>query len=246
MKNSGTGKSAILKTVRQKVRQSLSWPPVGRVKLGDLDRIRPISEDWGFDRGQPVDRYYIELFLANHASDIHGRVLEVKDRDYTLKFGGERVTRSDVLHKGDDNPVATINADLAEGGGIPDEAFDCIICTQTLHLIYDLPGALQTLYKSLAPRGVLLATFPALSRIISEPMDRYRDYWRFTTHSCRGLFEPVFGPENLEVSAHGNVYAAVAFLHGLAVEDLEMRKLDHADPNIEVIVTLRATKEEGG
>src|SRR5690348_8634455 len=36
---------------------------VGRVNFGDLRRLKPISVVWGFDRGRPVDRYYIEQFL---------------------------------------------------------------------------------------------------------------------------------------------------------------------------------------
>src|SRR5689334_3710614 len=44
-------------------------PSVGEVRLGDLRRLTPISRNWGFDRGQPVDRYYIENFLAVQSSD---------------------------------------------------------------------------------------------------------------------------------------------------------------------------------
>src|SRR4029453_14668409 len=46
--------------------------------LGTLRRTRPLSNDFGYDRGTPVDRYYIERFLARHQSDVKGRVLEVK------------------------------------------------------------------------------------------------------------------------------------------------------------------------
>ena len=238
-----TGKSTIFGKLRQQARKRLSWPPVGRVDFGDLDRIRPISEDWGFHRGKPVDRYFIESFLSDNASDIRGRVLEVKDNEYTVRFGGDRVTRSDVIHKGDDNPAATIIDDLAEGHEIPSEAFDCIICTQTLNLIFDLPAAFRTLHRILRPGGVLLATVPAISRITLEPVGRYHDYWRFTTSSCRQLCEPLFGSANLRTVTYGNVYAAVAFLHGLSLEDLEVEKLGSADPNIELIVAMRATRE---
>jgi hypothetical protein len=55
------------------------WPPVGWVNLGSLCRLTPISSDWGFERGLPIDRYYIEQFLAEHSSDIRGHVLEIMD-----------------------------------------------------------------------------------------------------------------------------------------------------------------------
>ncbi len=89
--------------------------PPGDVRFGDLRRLTPMSGAFGFDRGQPVDRYYIEAFLNRHASDIRGRVLEVGDATYTRGFGGQLVSRSDVLHVNDSNPHATIVADLAKG-----------------------------------------------------------------------------------------------------------------------------------
>ena len=243
MKNYRIGSSEIFITLKRQARKHFSWPSVGRVKLGDLDRVRPISGDWGFSRGQPVDRHFIESFLSSHAADIRGRVLEVKHSNYTLRFGGNRVTRSDILHKGTDNPAATIVADLADGDAIPSGVFDCVICTQTLNLIYDVPAAVKTLHRILRPGGVLLATVPAISRINPEVMGQFQDYWRFTTASRKRLFEARFGSENLQTAAYGNVYAAVAFLHGLSIEDLDVQKLEDLDPSIEVIIALRATKE---
>ncbi len=62
-----------------------------RIRFGSLHRLKPVSRLFGFDRGQPIDRYYIEHFLQSHVNDIRGRVLEVGDRDYMCKFGGNRV-----------------------------------------------------------------------------------------------------------------------------------------------------------
>ncbi|MBI3797386.1 MAG: hypothetical protein HY268_10540 [Deltaproteobacteria bacterium] len=53
-------------------------------------------------------RYYMEKFLSAHSSDIYGRVLEIENNAYTGKFGGDRVTKSDVLHVVAGNPQATI------------------------------------------------------------------------------------------------------------------------------------------
>jgi SAM-dependent methyltransferase len=208
-----------------------------------LDRIRPICENWGFDRGQPVDRHFIESFLSDHAADIQGRVLEVQDNSYTLRYGADRVSQSDILDKGTDNPAATIIADLTDGDIIPSDAFDCVICTQTLHLIYDVPAALNTIYKILRPGGVLLATMPTVSRDTSDDMGRFYDHWRFTSAASKRLFEDHFTPGELQITSYGNVYAATAFLHGLSVEELEVQKLEAADPKIEVIIGLRAKKQ---
>src|SRR5918994_645327 len=137
-------------------------PPVGRVRFGSLRRLTPVSREFGFDRGLPIDRYYIESFLARQAGDIQGHVLEIKDRTYTRKYGGSSVQVSDVLDMIEDSPQVTIVADLASAPHVPSDTFDCIICTQTLHLIYDVRLVVQTLYRVLKPGGVLLATIPGI------------------------------------------------------------------------------------
>ena len=118
-------------------------PPVGEVSFGSLGRSTPISRDFGYDRGQPVDRYYIEQFLASHAEDIRERVLEIGDNYYTYKLGGNRVTRSDVLHIKEGNPKATLITDLARADQLSAESFDCVILVQTLQFIYDFHAAAQ-------------------------------------------------------------------------------------------------------
>ena len=228
--------------VRRRLVRLTRWPPVGWVWFGSLRRLKPISPDWGSERGQPVDRYYIERFLALQAGDIHGRVLEIGDAAYTRKFGREQVTRSDVLHVAEERPDVTIIGDLTDGGQIPGEAFDCFILTQTLQLIYDVPAAIQTVARVLKPGGVALATIPGISKISRYDMDRWGHFWSFTTRSVLRLFEAAFPTANLDVRAYGNVLAATAFLHGLAAEELARAELDYADSDYQVLITVRAEK----
>ena len=47
----------------------------------------PLSRDFGYDRGFPIDRHYIERFLSAQASDVRGHVLEIADDIYTRRFG---------------------------------------------------------------------------------------------------------------------------------------------------------------
>lgn len=218
-------------------------PPVGRVNFGHLRRVTPVSRSFGLDRGQPVDRYYIERFLGQHAADVQGRVLEIGDNHYTRQFGQDRVSQSDVLDLPRDNPNATIVADLARAGHVPGDLFDCIIFTQTLQYVYNLEAAAATLHRLLKPGGVLLGTFPVISQICRFDMDRWGDYWRFTSASIQRLFGDAFGPDRVTVSAHGNVLAAVSFLHGLASHELEPEELDFHDPDYQLLITLRAVKE---
>jgi SAM-dependent methyltransferase len=208
-------------------------------RLGVLRRTRPLSDFWGFDRGTPVDRHYIESFLAEHRADVRGRVLEVQDSGYTDRFG-TRVERRDVLDIDARNPRATIVADLAAADGIPEDAFDCFIFTQTLHLIYDFRTALGHAHRLLRPGGVLLATVPAVSRVSRGAAAS--DYWRFTPAAAGTLIGEVFGPERITVQSYGNVLTAVAFLSGMAREELSRRDLDARDDHFPVIVGVRAVK----
>lgn len=227
-----------LRSFRQ---QSEAAIPVGLVNFGDLRRLTPISRVFGFDRGTPVDRYYIEDFLTRNAARIRGRVLEVGDDSYTRRFGGDRVTQRDVLHVSPENPRATIVGDLATADHIPSDSFDCIVLTQTLHLIYDVRGALLTLHRILKPGGVLLITAPGISQI-----DHYdwgeTWYWSFTARAVRRLVEEVFPGNNVFVETRGNVLAATAFLQGIALDELRTEELDHVDPDYQVTIAVRAVK----
>jgi SAM-dependent methyltransferase len=234
-----------LARAREAITAMTGGPRLKRVDFGSLRRLEPVSRHFGFDRGLPVDRYYIEAVLARHAADVRGRVLEVGDDAYTKRFGDGRVTRRDVLHVDGKDPNATIVADLATGDAIPGAAFDCVILTQTLHLVYDVRAALATLRRILRPGGTLLATFPGLSQL---SCDVWRDtwYWGFTTRAARRLFAEAFPDAEVEIESHGNVLASIAFLQGIATEELERFELDHRDPSYELLITARVRTPGGG
>jgi len=237
-----TARRILSRSTRRHLARLAVWPPVGWVRFGHLRRLKPISSDYGNSRGLEIDRYYIEKFLSEHSADIRGHVLEIKHNTYTLRFGGERVTKSDVLHKVQDNPEATLVADLTHADHLPADTFDTIIFTQTLQFIYDHKTTLATLHRILKPEGVLLATTPGISQIIREDFDLWGEYWRFTSLSARLIFEKIFPEELVTVHAYGNVLAAISLLQGLAREDLKSSELDATDPDYEILIAIRAVK----
>ena len=208
------------------------------VRLGSLSSTKPFGKPWGFHRGTPVDRWYIERFLARHRSNITGRVLEVKDSGYTDRFG-HAVTERAVLDVDAGNEHATHIADLARGDALPSAAFDCFLLNQTLQLIFDVRGALTHAHRILRPGGVLLLTVPVTSRLCEPPLT---DYWRFTPLAVAGLLEEIFEGGAVTVSGHGNVLAQVAFLEGLAAEDLTAAELAVDDPSLPLVVCARAVR----
>ena len=217
-------------------------PPLDSVDFGDLRNTSPVSRVFGLDRGTPIDRYYIEGFLASNSSLIRGRVLEIGDRTYTERFGGAAVVQSDVLHLTGDSPEATIVADLTDAPQIATDTFDCIILTQQLHFTFRMEAEVSELLRILKPGGSVLCTVPGISQISRYDMDRWGDYWRLTSLSARELFETAFPAQSVHVETFGNVLAATGFLHGLAVSELSPAELDVRDDDYQLIVAVRATK----
>ncbi|NTZ42339.1 glycosyltransferase [Altererythrobacter sp. SALINAS58] len=230
----------MVRPIRKLLGRSRKHLPLGTVDLGDLNRTQPVSIDFGWDRGKPIDRYYVERFLEQNAKDIRGRALEIGDASYCRRFGQE-IEQQDVLHVSESAPQATIVGDLARAGTLPEAAFDSIVLIQTLHLIYDMKAAVEEVYRALKPGGILLLTVPGIS-----PIDRgewgHTWYWSLTGQAAQRLFSEVFGIGNFSVGVDGNVYAATCFLQGLVLEEVDRAKLDEGDPCYPVIVSVRARR----
>jgi peptidoglycan/xylan/chitin deacetylase (PgdA/CDA1 family) len=216
----------------------------GGFDWGDLRRTDPVSRDWGYDRGTPVDRRYIDDFMCAHSSDIRGVVLEVQEDDLTNACGGGRVTRHEILDIDAANQRATVFTDLRQAPELATETFDCIILTQTLHVVDDLRAALAECYRILKPGGVLLATFPAASRVCLE-YGEAGDFWRMTPAGARAAVESAFAPADVSSQAFGNVLTNVAFLHGLSAAELGEAEFDVYDPYFPALTGVRAKKRQG-
>jgi SAM-dependent methyltransferase len=213
-------------------------------RFGRLRRTTPVSRLYGFDRGLPIDRHYIESFLSARAGDIRGRVLDIGDDAYTRRYGADRVEAVDVLSVTAGNPLATIVADLTRADEIASDRYDCVLLIQTLQFIYDVKAALETVHRILKPGGVALATFSGISAICHEDPESWSSHWcwHFTSLSARRLFEETFGPGSVEIEQHGSALTAVAFLHGLAAEELTREELESRHPDYEVLLAARAIK----
>jgi SAM-dependent methyltransferase len=210
----------------------------GRKRRGHgLPGLEPASREFGFDRGKPIDRWYIERFLTQHRSDVRGDVLEVAESTYTQWYGDGEVSKSDVLHH-TGNAESTIVGDLTTREGLPVAAYDCFICTQTLPFIYDVHAAVRGIRAVLKPGGVVLATVPGMSQVSREDKRDWGDWWRFTSQGTERLFREVFN--DVVVEAHGNVLSAAAFLYAHAAEELTEKELTHRDQDYELLITVRA------
>ncbi len=210
-----------------------------RVRWGNLRRREPFSRVWGTDRGMPVDRVYIERFLQEHASDVRGRTLEIGGPLYTSRFGGDRVARAEVLDIDPENELATIRGDLADPATLPEGAIDCFVLTQTLQFIPDAEAALANAYRCLAPAGVLLLTVPSLSQLRAGG----EDLWRWAPRGAAELVGRAL-PDEAEsiLQARGNLLTCLAFLLGLAADELDSAAYEHDDRQYPLVVCARIRK----
>ncbi len=208
----------------------------------NLRNLEPISKVFGFDRGTPIDRVYIEDFLSKNMRFIQGVVCEIAEDTYSRKFG-TNVEKFEILHYTKNNPKATIIGDLTNLNSLPQEAIDCFILTQTLNFIYDFKSAIKGVHFTLKPGGIVLATVAGLSQISRYDYERWGDFWRFTDLSIKKAFEEVFGVGNVEVETYGNVLTATAFLQGIAAEELSKEELFYKDKDYQVLIAIKAVKK---
>lgn len=208
----------------------------------------PISDYFGYSRGTPLDRYYIDSFVARYRRHIRGTVLEVGETVYTHTYSEDVFVRPVMLwYSGEpETPVGCdyIRADLVTGAGIPDQQFDCFIMTQTLPVIFDVEQAVANAFKLLKPGGHLLITVPAISQQGSDEMATYGWYWSFTSFSLRRLLEAHVPADCIQLEAFGNMKAAIGFLKGRVVQEFRKADLDFKDPCYEMTVCACVKKPE--
>lgn len=217
--------------------------PPRPIDFGDLRRLSPIDAGFGLDRGKPIDRHYIEAFLARCGADVRGRVLEVAELTYTERYGGAR----DAARRAEPRRGAPAG-DVRRGsrGRRRPAGRD----VRLLHLHADAAVRLST-----RTRGRDDAAHPEARRRAAahgarhQPdqspygRERWGEHWRFTPQSLKRLLGSAFDDADIDVRGHGNALASIGFLHGLACEDLTAAELDHEDDRYPLLVTARAVKK---
>ena len=196
--------------------------------------LKPSSRHFGIEYGRAIDRYYIEKFLFDNRSLIHGDVLEVADSTYTYKFGTD-ISHAYKMHVEGEN--GCLRANLVTGEGLKDEMVDCFICTQTLQFIFEIQEAIKTIYRILKPGGSALITVPGISQIVMGDYKRWGDYWRFTDKSISELLVQVFPKDKLKIKTWGNMKVSIGFLYGLSCNDLSIEDFNYRDEQYQFLIT---------
>lgn len=224
--------------VIRKVRAILMRNLITREGYLEKNSIQPVSTKYGFDRGKPIDRHFIEKFIGEHKHLVKGHCLEVVDDTYIRMFGGKAVEKADVI----DIFVtkqASIHGDLRDlTNVVKSNTFDCIIITQTLHVNDDFESAIKECYRILKPGGTMLATFPT----ISPTWNLKINMWRLSVKSANYVFSKYFDKSNIRVKGYGSKVSSLLFWTGFAIEDISPSDLEKQDESFPTLIGIKATK----
>ena len=210
------------------------------IKLISDMPCRPVSKRFGQERGTPIDRFYIERFLAAHRKYIKGTVMEIAEKRY-IKMFSEDVSEAIILHVNGWGE-GVMKGNLATGEGIEADRVDCMICTQTIQFIYDIHNVVKNVYKLLKPGGMVMLTASAISQISLYDYKNWGEYWRFTDQSMKKLLAEVFEESQIEVYSYGNMKAAMAFMFGVCQEEMNLADLEYYDEQFPMIIAAIARK----
>ncbi len=217
---------------------------MNRPRWGNLRRLQPFSSSFGFDRGTPIDRYYMAQFFSTHVETFRGVAGEVVGSSYLEEFGGSRIEEISIIDNNPGSQHATMIADLGVAGSLPPAHFDLLVVTQVLQYVERPEQVIRFCMEALRPGGSLLLAVPALTaHDRREPPEG--DYWRFWPAGLLHVLQRAAPAARHVVTGYGNLVAAIAFLHGLSAEELEPVELDHHDPLYPIVVCARLDKPEG-
>lgn len=204
--------------------------------------LQPISRRFGAEFGTPIDRIYIERFIRINSEFIKGTVMEIAEDKYSQKYEPQ-IDQLQILHvNGWGKDV--IKGNFETGEGIVANSVDCLICTQTLLMIYDLDNSIKNIYALLKEGGTALITVPGITQISMYDYRNWGQYWSFTEMSFRRLLEKYFLPSDIDIKIYGNVKTAIGFLYGICAEEYSERDIDYTDNQYQVLIGARVTKKD--
>ncbi len=210
-------------------------PTPGSLDWGDLRRIAPICNSFGFTRGTPIDRYYLDRFIGEIRFQVTGKVLEVggvvQNREL---YQFDRVTEYQTLDIAARSGV-TLVGDVHDAAIIEPESLDAVVLFNVLEHCHNPWMVVQNIYHWLKMEGKCFCMVPNAQRLHNFP----QDYWRPLPDGIRQLFQN-FSQQNLSV--YGNPLTVVASFLGIAAEELSPQELDDFHPDYPVATCAIAMK----
>jgi Methyltransferase domain len=213
----------------------LIGPALHQVDWGHLRRPFPVCQRFGFSRGTPIDRYYLDRFLDEVREEVRGDVVEIGGKSSNREvygFGGVASYRGfDVRPRRGVELVGRAEDLMA----LPELSFDTIVAFNVLEHCAAPWVVVENMRRWLRTGGKVLCMVPNIQRVHRMP----DDYWR----PLPAAFEQMFADwSRRKLRVYGNFIATIAALAGIASEELEPAELDAEHPDYPVSTCIVATK----
>jgi SAM-dependent methyltransferase len=209
--------------------------PVNGIDFGDLRRRAPFCPQYGFSRGDPIDRYYLRRFIAEIRCQVKGITLEIGGQKQNRKtYGFDQVTEYRTMDICSAEGVDII-ADAHDPRVFSEDSFDSIALFNVLEHCERPWVVVENLGKWLRPGGKVFCMVPNAQRIHPAP----KDFWRLCPDALQSLFASF---RIHQLKTYGNLFSTVASLSGVAIQELTPTDLTQNDPRYPVITCIVAEK----
>lgn len=202
---------------------------------GDFRRTNPFCQVFGFLRGSPIDRYYLNKFIDKIKPEIVGNILEI----------GATSEAKEAYQLSDDCAYHVLNIEAYPGvdivGDVHDVnliqpgSFDTILLFNVLEHCYAPWIVIENIYTWLKPGGKCFAMVPGAVRIHNVP----KDYWRPLPEAFTWMLRNF---SQHQIFAYGNPMTVAASFYGISQEELTTAELDAYHPDFPVAICIAATK----
>lgn len=202
--------------------------------LMEAPRVTPISPDFGYARGTPIDRVLIRRYLGSAPTSVVGIVHEVGESQFSPMLFPRAVHH--VVHVSPENET-DLRVDFLE---VPQDQIglcEAIICTQVLNFIKEPLEALRGISSLLRPGGRCYMTVAGLAQVSRYDSARWGDYFRFMPQGFDHLLSQCDAIRVIHRNDLGNLFCAKCLMDGVVAEDVvEKRLLEVDDPLYPVVL----------
>ena len=213
----------------------LVTPLTGMLDWGDFKRFTPFCPDFGLTRGTPIDRVYLDKFIAKIASTVTGSALEIGGlSDNKTLYGFHACTEYHGLDL-KEAPGVSYVGDAHDTALFDAGSFESILLFNVLEHCYAPQKVIDNIFCWLKPGGKCFLMVPNAQRVHDYPAD----YWRPLPDGIKYLFREY---KEMQLYVYGNPVTLMASMMGVAAEELASNEIDPHHPEYPVVTCVVATK----
>lgn len=208
----------------------------------------PLTRNFGFYRGTPIDRYFINKWIYDFLDEIDSgnklKGIEIGGFDY-LKYNSKKYLANELvpkreLKKSKDSLCINLNEPINKDFKLK-EKYDFVICTQVLHVLENDINGLRIIYKLLKKGGLIIgSTAGTINPISIYDYKRWGCYRGYSDQGLKSILEKT-GFE-CQIETFGNFALAYEILNGAVVEDIDQSLFKENDEIFQILHLFKAYK----